>query len=134
MSRLESAHDWLFTLRVSPFVGDVPIMIYAFDANHTDHHTGHVRIDVIVRHCGKTIFKRGDTYCAVNRWTAIDGIAARELVMSLVARKPGDTDQDYFASYTPEQLAFAEKYGDALSCEREARYRDPETGAIRGNK
>jgi hypothetical protein len=38
--------------------------------------------------------------------------------------RPGDTDRDYFADYTPEQLAWAEQHGEALSIEREARYCD----------
>lgn len=60
--------------------------------------------------------------------TCLDGIEAKEGVLSLVAMKPGDTDEEYFADYTEEQLAFAKEYGEALSCEREARYCNPETG------
>lgn len=98
------------------------IVIHAYDANRTDPNTGHMRIDAELRQGGKVIFGRGDTYCAVNRWTAIDSDAAKALVLSLFAMKPGDTDPDYFASYTPEQLEWASANGEYLSMVAEERY------------
>jgi hypothetical protein len=123
--------DHLFTLRVAVRRGAPLVIIRAFDANHEDPQTGHRRIDVDVRMGGEIIFPRGSTWCAVNRWTSIDGIEAKELVLSLVGMRPGDTDRDYFASYTPEQLAFAEEYGEELTMARLDRYCDPETGSVR---
>jgi hypothetical protein len=120
----------LFTLRVRVRTDRPTIIIHAFDGNHVDLRTGHTRIDVEVRMGGKTIFPRGATYCAVPSGTTTDGTYAKELVLSLVALKPGDTDADYFADYTPEQLAFAEEYGEGLSCEAQFRYCD-ENGAVR---
>lgn len=125
----------LFTLYVAltnKAHGNVRLAVRAFDANHTDPQTGHHRIDVEAilfetvngKRERRVIFKRGDTYCAVNRWTSIDSDAAKELVLSLLAMKPGDTDAEYFASYTPEQIAFAERYGEDIGCERERRYCD----------
>ncbi len=112
--------DHLFTLRAKCSAGDVTI--HAFDAQRTDHQTGHQRIDVVIKQGRKVVFPRGATWCAVNRWTAIDGKEARALVLSLAAMKPGDTDADYFADYTPAQLAFAEAFGEELSMVREERY------------
>ena len=134
MRTLRDDPTFLFALRVSVRRDEPPVMIYAFDANHTDPRTGHHRIDVEVRHAGRVIFPRGATWCAVNRWTSIDGIDAKELVLSLVAMKPGDTDDECFAHYTADQLAFAEQYGEELSSEREFRYCDPETGFVRTPK
>lgn len=113
--------DHLFTLRVRAFVGEPMIIIHAYDANHRDS-TGHNRIDVEVKQGGKVIFKRGDTWCATAAHTSIDGTEAKELVMGLVAMKPGDTDDDYFKGYSAEQLAWANKYGEHLDCERQFRY------------
>jgi hypothetical protein len=127
---------FLFELRVRPYRREYDprvIVIRAYDGNHTDPDTGHMRILVSVRNGGKVVFPLGQLYCAVNRWTSIDGIKARELVMSLVGMKPGDTDEDYFAGYSHDQLAWAEAHGEAISCEREARYCDPETGAVRNS-
>lgn len=119
---LYSRPDYLFTLRVWTTEG--MITIHAFDANFQDPHTGHSRIDVVVKHRGKFIFERGTLWCGVNRWTTLDGIAARELVMSLVAMRPGDTDADFFEPYSPEQLAWVTKYSDVIGMVREERYCD----------
>ncbi len=125
--------DHLFTLRVgltNKAHGNASVAIHAYDANHTDRQTGHMRIDATLilyetvngKRKARVIFPRGATYCAVSRWTAIDSEAAKSLVMSLFAMKPGDTDSEYFDSYTPEQLDFAKTYGETLSYIREDRY------------
>lgn len=119
----------LFMLRIRTSQGLVTI--HAFDDNHTDPSTGHMRIDVEIKLAGEVIFARGDTYCAVNRWTAIDSYSAKELVLSLASMKPGDTDAEYFAKYTPRQLEFANALGDEISLERARRYCDSETGSLR---
>jgi hypothetical protein len=46
---------------------------------------------------------------------------ARSL-MTFLTLRPGDTDAEYFARYTREQLAYAEAHGEALSYEVEARF------------
>jgi hypothetical protein len=90
----------------------------------------HTRIDVEASWGGFKLFPRGATYCGLPRFYSLDGANAKELVGSLLAMKPGDTDSEYFASYTPEQLAWAEQYSEELSCEVQARYCD-ENGAVR---
>lgn len=149
--RIQDDPSYLFTLRVpvsvqrplpplGSFVVCTPryqtrmVVIHAFDANDTDS-TGHSRINVEVRLNGKTIIHKGcTTWCGVSAGTSLDGIAAKELVLSLVAMKPGDTDEDYFGNYTPVQLDFAETYSDDLTMARLARYCDPETGECRSPK
>lgn len=56
------------------------------------------------------------SYCAVPSFESVDGDAAAELAISCVAIRPGDTDSEYFADYTDEQLAFCEAHGEHLSC------------------
>lgn len=129
MRSYRDAPDYLFTLRVKPFRVGETITIRAFDANRTDS-TGHSRIDVEVREGSSVIFPRGALYCGVPCGTTVDGVDARELVLSLVAMKPGDTDSEYFADYTEEQLAFAHEYGEVLDLARYDRYCD-ETGAVK---
>lgn len=109
-----------FTLVFKPSRKDAPIIIHAYD-------TEYPRIDVEVRQGGKVIFPRGSLWCGVPRGMpfASDDIQARELVMSLVGTKPGDTDADYFEGYTPEQIAWAERYGEEIDIERMCRYIDP---------
>ncbi len=37
-------------------------------------------------------------------------------VMGFLTLRPGDTDADYFAEYTPDQLAFANEHAETLAC------------------
>ena len=132
----------LFQLRVRLSEGTATIT--AWDANHTNPKTGHMRID-----CQLTwrpmnggisdksnrpivVFPRGATWCAVNRYTAIDGIEAKERVMSLFAMRPGDTDAEFFEHYTDDQLSWVTRYGEELGAEREARYCD-ENGNVKAS-
>lgn len=134
-------HDpaFLFELRVQPYRREHDsrkIIIRAFDkpSHPAMNSTGHSYIDVEVRHGGKVIFPRGQLWCGVNAWTSTDGMAARDLVMSLVAMHPsagGGEGDDYYRDYTEAQLQWAETYGEALDCERSDRYCDPETGDVR---
>lgn len=119
----------LFTLYVDTCTHAPMIVIRAYNANEVSG--SHNQINVEVRQGGKVIFPRGTLYCGLTQNYSLDGVHAKELVMSLVAMKLGDTDSDYFASYTPEQLAWADTYGDLLTTTRESRYCDPETGAVR---
>jgi hypothetical protein len=129
--------DLLFTLRVPSMRTDREhtITIQAFDAYKTGPH-GHSQIDVRVLFTAKggkpvEIFPRGATYCGMPCGSSIDGDEAKELVCSLIAMKPGDTDREFFDSYTPEQLSFVKEYGEELSqyCER---WRCSECGAVTG--
>jgi hypothetical protein len=89
---------------------------------------GRVRLTCEVKHGRAVVFPKGQLTCALH--AASDGIKAKGLVMSLVAMRPGDTDADYFADYTPDQLAWVTEHGEALSMERETRYCD-ENGNVR---
>lgn len=115
-----------FTLRVKHHDG--MIVIRAYDDLGWDN-AGRIKLTCEVRQNGQVIFERGKLYCALH--ASSDGIKAKELVMSLVAMRPGDTDADYFADYTPDQIDWASQYGEELSYERECRYCDPETGSVR---
>ena len=120
---------FLFELRVKPHRDRPVIIVRAWEGGF--RHPNRTRLDVEVRQDGAVIFPRGSLWCGIPSHQSIDGIDAKELVLSLVGMKPGDTDRDYFDSYTADQLAWAEEFGEALSCEREARYCDPETGSVK---
>lgn len=38
-------------------------------------------------------------------------------LMSFLTLRPGDTDPEYFAAYTPEQMAYCNEHAEALSFE-----------------
>jgi hypothetical protein len=126
----EPADDWLFTLKFELSSG--PVTITAWDADHTDPFSGHQRIDAELQQNGEVVFPRGATYCAVARGTKLDQTDARELVGSLFAMRPGDTDEDFFESYTPAQRAWAEANGEELGCEVQARFCDDNGNPVHG--
>lgn len=120
--------SFLFTLRVPTSEGMVVIHAYENTQRRSNH--GHTYIDIAVRLNGEQVFKRGDLYVGIPAGTCIDGIYAKEAVLSCVAMKPGDTDEEYFDSYTSEQRTFAESLGEELSMVRQFRYCD-ENGNVK---
>jgi hypothetical protein len=45
----------------------------------------------------------------------IDSEETVRTLLGFLSLRPGDTDPDYFDGYTPDQLAFAQRHGEALS-------------------
>jgi hypothetical protein len=112
--------DTLFVMRVRLSGGTAIIRVW--DAGRQE--PNHTRLDCELRWNGVAVFPRGAAWCGVAGQHSIDGNAARSLVLSLFAMRPGDTDAEYFDSYTPEQLAWATEHGEELSWESQARYCD----------
>jgi hypothetical protein len=127
-TRTKNHPDFLFELRVDTMKERV--IIRAFDGG-PERGNGN-RIDVEVCQGGKVIFPIGKLYCGTPACggMSLDGIAAKELVMSTVATKPGDTDEEYFRGYTAAQLGWVTEYGETLAAIREFRYCD-ENGNVR---
>jgi hypothetical protein len=48
---------------------------------------------------------------------SVDGDDAVKSLMGFLTLRPGDTDADYFADYTEEQMAFCQQHGEYLSFE-----------------
>ncbi len=125
----------LFTIRVK-LPGNITLVANAWEGTTTDG-MGHSRIDVeavLFQHdpswskpTRMVVFPRGSTWCGLPSHVPLDGKKAKGLVLSLLAMKPGDTDEDYFASYTSAQLTFATAYGDELAMVAEERYGDVPT-------
>lgn len=112
-----------FTLRLKLYRSEFDkrlIVIKVWDSAGWDS-AGRTKLEIEVRHGGKVIFPRGALNCALH--DSSDGIAARELVLATVGMRPGDTDSEYFDSYTDEQKEWAMKHGEGIS--------DHETGAVR---
>jgi hypothetical protein len=55
-----------------------------------------------------------DTWIGVSPQHAIDSDDAVRSAIDAVAIRPGDTDDEFFDSYSPEQLAFANEHGEEL--------------------
>jgi hypothetical protein len=71
---------------------------------------------------GKTtvLFAAADYCCAPG--FACDSDEAIGGLLGFLTLKPGDTDPDYFAAYTPEQLDYCDKYAETLMCESMRRF------------
>lgn len=67
-----------------------------------------------------TVFRGEDFACSPLH--AIDSDMVIASIMGFLTLRPGDTDSDYFADYTPEQIEFAQEWAEALSCEVSARF------------
>lgn len=66
-------------------------------------------------HNGETIFSGADiqvpeSYC-------VDSDVVFGTVLSFLCLRPGDTDADYFADYTQEQMDFCEQHAEFLALE-----------------
>lgn len=74
---------------------------------------------------GRVLFEGQDFqgHCDADSNEAVEGI------MGFLTLQPGDTDEEYFASYTAEQLAFAAAHAEQLSSEVDFRFRCPECGS-----
>jgi len=67
-----------------------------------------------------TLFQGEDFACSP--CYAIDSDDAVKSLMGFLTLRPGDTDADYFAHYTPAQTKFAAEHAEALSMEVSSRY------------
>ncbi len=61
---------------------------------------------------GKLIFDGEDFHCV--RTECVDSDAVCASILHFLALKPGDTDEEYFKDYTPEQLEWVSDHGDTL--------------------
>jgi hypothetical protein len=62
---------------------------------------------------GNIIFNGEDYGCSP--MDAIDSDDSLRGLLGYISLRPGDTDAEYFDNYTPEQMEFAETYGEELS-------------------
>lgn len=130
-----------FTLRVSPWLAMKPITVRCWITGYDDR--GAYCYVAEVRHEGKTIFPspaEAGNFSGAALWGAfglrdsVDGNDAKKHVLCHVAMHPsarGGEGEDFYADYSEVQLAFVERYGEGIDCERAARYCDPETGMAR---
>ncbi len=81
----------------------------------TEDDDGHVTPHPDTAQMGKEIF-RGEDFCG-SPLHADDSNETLRSLMTFLTLRPGDTDADYFADYTPEQLAFADEHAEALGIE-----------------
>lgn len=71
------------------------------------------RLAYVFRQDGNVIFRGADFGCSP--MNAIDSAECIIALLGFLSLQDGDTDDDYFADYTPEQLEWRDEYAEALS-------------------
>jgi hypothetical protein len=113
--------DHLRTVRFRPYrKGMGPTFtLETFHVGRYDDHFGRERLAYILKQHenGKTkvLFEGDDFGCSPMH--SIDGDKAIASLMGFLTLKPGDTDEEYFERYTPEQMEFCQAHGEALEME-----------------
>jgi hypothetical protein len=72
--------------------------------------------------CLDVIFEGEDFHCSPLH--AIDSDETVRTLMTFLTLRPGDTDADYFADYTPEQREYCLQHAEALAYEVARRFGD----------
>lgn len=92
-----------------------PVFTLDIFYNGFDYTRGRKRVAYVLRQSGEhePIFEGSDYY--PSSLHAIDSDASVAGLLSFLALKPGDTDREYFDSYTPRQLNFAHNHAEAVS-------------------
>ena len=83
-----------------------------FDTGRTNHY-GKSVLAYEFAHQDIIIFEGEDFACSPLH--AIDSDETVASLLTFLSLRPGDTDDDYFVSYTPDQMVFALAYGEELS-------------------
>jgi hypothetical protein len=55
---------------------------------------------------------------------SIDSDETVEDILCFLTLRPGDTDEEYFKDYTPEQMEYCQQHAEALSCAVRNRFGD----------
>lgn len=74
---------------------------------------GKSRLAYELRHQGEIVFEGNDFGCSPLH--AVDSDATVAALLTFLSLRPGDTDADYFDSYTAKQLDWACRHGEELS-------------------
>lgn len=106
------------TVRFKPYLtGKGPTFtLHLYDV-HNDDWAGRCGVGFELKQGRRTIFRCVDSEGAAYGHHTVDGDKAVRNVMGWLTLKPGDTDSEYFAKYTPEQLAFCSAHAETLSLE-----------------
>jgi hypothetical protein len=90
-----------------------------WDTGDSDIH-GKTVVGYRLRSQGLTLFEGEDFYCSpLHAWDSDTTVRA---IMGFLTLRPGDTDADYFAGYTQEQMDYCNHHAEYLSWEVSQRF------------
>lgn len=69
----------------------------------------------------RVILFKGEDY-ACSPMHAVDSDETVKSLMGFLTLRPGDTDREYFDSYTPEQLHYCQEHAEYLNSEVRSRF------------
>jgi len=99
-------HDGLYT-------NSKPFRLELYDSGKRNPHTGRYYIGYKFYHDDNLIFSGEDF--SPSPLHAIDGDESIASLLSFLSLQPGDTDDEYFDDYMPEQMEWCQQYGEELS-------------------
>lgn len=97
----------------SEFVDGKPFELRLFETDRYDERTHRWYLGYELLHGGKPIFDGEDF--SPSPMHEVDSDEAVAHLLSFLSLQPGDTDDEYFENYIPEQLEWAKAHGEELS-------------------
>lgn len=91
---------------------DGPYRLHLFTSHETDEF-GHTALSYQFRHNGDIVFDGGDY--RPGSGIALDGADSVSGLLGFLTLRPGDTDWEYFAAYSPCELLWAIEHAEELS-------------------
>jgi hypothetical protein len=88
-----------------------PFRLELHEASHR-HFGGPTPIGYRLYYDGRLIFEGDDI--AVPEGESLDGDQTVRAVLNFLSQQPGDVEPDYFARYTPAQLAWRDRHANDL--------------------
>ena len=110
------ARDMLRRVTLRPYAIGPSFTLTIYDTcRRADYGKSVLGYRLTMRESGKTstVFA-GEDY-SPGAGTCVDSDACVRGLLSFLTCRPGDTDAEYFASYTPAQLDYCDKYAEELS-------------------
>src|SRR4051794_15616928 len=79
--------------------------------DNPDRVFGKWKVPFKFRHKGRLIF---ESYVGASPLHSTDGAETLAAILTFCSLRPGDTDAEFFADYTPRQLAWCRRWGETL--------------------
>jgi hypothetical protein len=125
MTTQHNTHDIIRRCRFAPYLKGMgpTFSLIVWDTHHTDRLGKSILGYSLKKHSFPRpqprrltveLFTGEDFACSPLH--AIDSDECIATLMGFLTLRPGDTDAEYFANYTPTQLEFCEQYAESLAC------------------
>lgn len=97
----------------SEFIDGEPFELRLYETDRYDSRTHRWYLGYELFHGGEMVFDGEDF--SLSPMHRVDSDEAVASLLAFLSLQPGDTDDEYFESYSPKQLEWAKAYGEELS-------------------